>query len=209
MVDFEICDDYLKYLKGSKFNFGGLCVIYVLDNEGILIGEYSVYMEKYMNYSDLNEIKKYDILILICLLSYVVVGNEIRFWDKWRFLKLNKKNEWFILSDEDRIVWLNIVMKYYLSYKRFFYILYENISGGIYYLDGINIIIYELFFCVFGEVMNGLGGYYGFDELNLMDCLIGGFRVCCLFKLIWKNFIVVLKNLIKEEWENYIKRREK
>lgn len=208
LINFEICDDYLKYLKDSKSNFGGSCVIHVLDNEGISIGEYSVYMKKYMKYSDLKEIKKHDTLTLICSLSFTAVGNEIRLWDKWRYSKPNKKSEWVTLSDEDRIAWLNIVMKYHSSYKRSFYTPYENISGGTYYLDGINITTYESFFCALGEAMNGPGGYYGFDELNLIDCLTGGFRACCPFKLIWKNSTVALKNLTKEEWENYIKRKE-
>lgn len=208
LIDFQVCDEYLKYLRESKSGIGEGCTIDVLDNEGRSIGQYGVYVEQCIKYSSLSEMKKGDNLTLICLLHSAAIGNEIRLWDKWRSSKPNKKNEWVILSDEDRIAWVNITMKYFLSRKRVCDEPYENIIGGTYYLDGSNITTFESFFCAFGEAMNGPGGYYGFDNFNIEDCLTGGFRVCSPFKLIWKNSTVALKNLTKSEWQNKIRRNK-
>ncbi len=208
LIDFHLCDQYLKYLKESKDILCQSCIINVLDNEGISIGEYSVYVEKYLKYDELKEIREHQNLTLICSLNYVAVGNEVKLWDKWRCSKPNKTNEWATLNDEDRKAWLNVVMKYHFGYKRSYYDPYENISGETYYLDGRNITTFESFFCALGEAINGPGGYYGFDESNILDCLTGGFRVCHPFKLVWKNSTVALMNLTKQEWENQIKREK-
>ncbi|OOM15891.1 barstar family protein [Clostridium saccharobutylicum] len=208
LIDFQVCEEYLEHLRESKSELGESCTIDVLDNEGISIGEYRVYVQKYIKYSGLSEMEKHNNLTLICLLNSAAVGNEIRLWDKWRCTKPNKKNEWVALSNEDRMAWLNIAMKYYISDKRVCNEPYKNIIGGTYYLDGSNITTYESFFCAFGEAMNGPGGYYGFNDSNILDCLTGGFRVCSPFKLIWKNSTVALENLTKSEWQNKIRRNK-
>lgn len=67
-------------------------------------------------------------------------------------------------------------------------------------LDGLYIIDYYFFFCVLGEVINGLGGYFGDDFLSFRDCFCGGFGVVLLFILIWSKFYIVMKKFDKEVW---------
>lgn len=204
LIDFQFSDEYLSKAIENKSFLGGPGEIHVLDNEGISIGVYNLYVGKQIKYNELKESVKDGTLTLICSIS-CAVGNEIRLWDKWR-LSRPKKNEWVILNDEDKKAWLNIVRKYHFSEKRYNYEPYDDISGGTYYLDGSSITTVESFFCALGEAMNGPGGYYGFNESNLIDCLTGGFRVHYPFKLVWKNSTIALKNLTKEEWENSIRR---
>lgn len=206
LSDFHLCDEYLSYLEKNKSSLNGECTINILDYEGISIGTYTFFIHKEIKYKELSEMKKNINLTVIGVLQNIAIGNEIKLWDKWRVSKPKQKNEWVTLNGEDRIAWLNIVMRYHLSDRRFYNEPYENIIGGTYYLDGKNITTIESFFCALGEAINGPGGYYGFDECNVIDCLTGGFRVCYPHKLIWKSSTVGLKNLSKEEWENKVKR---
>jgi len=206
LVNFQICEEYLKYLNKNKSGITGPCTIDVLDYEGVSIGEYNFNVYESIESIEQNEMEKHFNLTLIVLLNSIAIGDEIQLWDKWRNSKPEQKNVWITLSNENQEAWLNIVLKYHFSYKRSYYDPYDNISGGTYYLDGSNIKNYQSFFCALGEAMNGAGGYYGTDELNILDCLTGGFRVCAPFKLIWKNSKVASNNLSKVEWENKIKR---
>lgn len=208
LVDFQICEEYLKCLNKYKSALTGPCTINILDYEGVSIGEYNFNVCESIGQRELSEIEKQSNLTLIVLLNSIAIGDEIQLWDKWRNSKPGQKNLWITLSDENQEAWLNIALKYHFSYKRSYYDPYDNISGETYYLDGSNITNYQSFFCALGEAMNGAGGYYGTDELNILDCLTGGFRACAPFKLIWKNSKVASNSLSKAEWENKIKRDE-
>lgn len=209
LVDFYVCDEYLRKMNESKLFIEEECSIDVLNNDGRSIGSYDFFVRKRIKYNDLNQVENGKNLSLLAPLSSVAVGNEIKIWDMWRESRPKAINEWVSLNDEDRIAWGNITRKYRSSEKWHNDERYENVVGGVYHIDGSNITTFESFFCALGEAMNGPGGYYGFDHLNLIDCLTGGFRVCRPFKLIWKNSSVAMKSLTKEEWENYGRRRVK
>ncbi|AAK81296.1 hypothetical protein BJV85_000538 [Clostridium acetobutylicum] len=209
LIDFQVCDEYLKYLKKSKATIIGPCTLDVLDFQGISIGEYQFSIIEEIKHNELEKIKNDAKLSLIVVLNSITAGDEIEIWDKWRTGKPNQKNEWIKLSDENKEAWLNIVKIYHFSYKRSYYEPYENVSYETYYLDGNNITTYESFFCALGEAINGPGGYYGTDELNILDCLTGGFKACAPFKLVWRNHKIALKNLSITEWENKIERNKK
>lgn len=208
LIDFKLCDEYLKYLKESKYSFQGKFNINVLDYDGISIGSYRFSLVKNIKYKQLNEMKECKSITLVVWLCEVAIGNELKMWDKWRISRPKQKNEWVELSNQDRIAWLNIAELYHSSKRRFNNEPYENMTGGTYYLDCSNITTFESFFCAIGETIYGPGGYYGADGNTLAGHLEDSSGIHRPFKLILKNSSVAMKSLSKNEWRRYIKRKK-
>ena len=57
----------------------------------------------------------------------------------------------------------------------------------IYELDGDKIKSLEDFFAVFGEMVNGKGGYFGKNMDSFDDCLFGGYGLDEQVEIEWKN----------------------
>lgn len=72
-------------------------------------------------------------------------------------------------------------------------------SGGVLTLDGAAVTRVPAFYCAIGELVNGPGGYFGWNLDALVDCLRGGFGVSVPFTLRWRDAAVARAALGHEE----------
>ncbi|MEV6908247.1 barstar family protein [Amycolatopsis sp. NPDC051071] len=89
--------------------------------------------------------------------------------------------EWKVLSEIDRIAWLEVARIMASSSQGV-----DDLSGKTFVLDGEVIADSSSFYCAFGELVNGPAGYFGSDVNSLADCLSGGFGVVPPFTVAWK-----------------------
>ncbi|WP_392533658.1 hypothetical protein [Nostoc sp. C117] len=71
----------------------------------------------------------------------------------------------------------------------------ENQDIATYVLPGENIKSLQSFYEVFGEMVNGRGGYFGKNLVAFEDCLLGGFGLELPCKIIFKNSNIARKTL--------------
>ncbi|MFF4393609.1 barstar family protein [Streptomyces sp. NPDC001552] len=60
-------------------------------------------------------------------------------------------------------------------------------AGRVYALDGRGVVDMDSFYCAIGEVVNGPGGYFGWNLDALDDCLRGGWGATPPFPLCWES----------------------
>ncbi len=195
-IEFELNEKmYDVKIKKEKFDISGY--ISVLDNNSKTIGEYSFSIKKEITFCDIEKGSLEKKLTLFVSLGKLMVGNELILWDYWRGNEIKEKNQWIHLSEIDKSAWLNIALNRPKNYNTFD----DIVQGGTYYLDCTYITSVEAFFCALGETLIGPGGYYGFDYINIIDCLTGGFKVTYPFTIVFKNAEIALNNLTNEAWK--------
>ena len=78
-----------------------------------------------------------------------------------------------------------------------------------YQLEGGKIQSLEDFFSVFGEMVNGTGGYFGKDLDSFDDCLFGGYGLDGTSEIEWKNHKEAAKKLGYQELASWCRNRIK
>ena len=72
-----------------------------------------------------------------------------------------------------------------------------------YSFDGNSFTTVDGFFKMFGEMVNGVGGYFGKDLQSFDDCLFGGYGLPNECEIVWKNSNqskVVLSHKAYADW---------
>lgn len=100
-------------------------------------------------------------------------------WKEWTEELPLKKNIWGKLSKKEQIGWLEVA-RVHCTYP------IAEREDDTFYIDGTFIKDRYSFFCALGEAINGAGGYYGFNNMSLVDCLCGGFGAVHPFNLVWE-----------------------
>lgn len=193
-IDFKLNEKICDITKKEKFDISGY--ISVLDNSSEPIGDYRFSLVKEISFFDIEKSSLEKRLTLFVSLNRIIIGNELMLWDYWRENEIREKNEWTHFNEIDKRAWLNIASQVPRKYNQ-----NDVVQGGEYYLDCINITSVESFFCALGEALIGAGGYYGFDHVNIIDCLTGGFKVVRPFTIVLKNAKIALNSLTNEAWK--------
>lgn len=109
--------------------------------------------------------------------------------------KIIKKNAWKSLRKDELQGWL-----VYALHSTQVTSVKENIKIQI---DGNEFHNLDEFYCIIGEEVNGIGGYFGRNSYALNDCFKGDFGVKTISELTWKNH-ERSKRLFKKKFDNII-----
>jgi RNAse (barnase) inhibitor barstar len=95
---------------------------------------------------------------------------------------LDRTGMWHRLSQQGRDAWLSVALNHH-GYRK----ASSARLHAVYEMDGRYITDETSFFCSLGELINGPGGYFGWNLSALEDCLNGGWGAASPFQLKWHH----------------------
>lgn len=102
-------------------------------------------------------------------------------WDLWGEGRPSEPGRWAGCDADGRVFWLGTALENRAQG------LPDRPSGTTYHLDGRHITDLPGFYCALGEAVNGPGGYFGWNQGGLNDCLRGRWGATPPFTLVWHD----------------------
>lgn len=116
------------------------------------------------------------------------IGADV-IWERWSESLPKQINEWVPLTSSERRAWLHVVALHAFELHQF------TDKDGPFTLDGRGVTDEAGFYCAVGEMVNGPGGYFGWNLDAFEDCLVRGWGAKPGFTLIWKDFAIAMGSL--------------
>ncbi|MER6916125.1 barstar family protein [Streptomyces sp. NPDC000594] len=173
----------LAHLGGRRASAGSAHLAF-LDAEGVEMGSYFV-SDVIATAAERSRHGEGLLDVTVRLWCEELLPGSAWVWEALRTGQLNRKGLWHSLDAEGRRAWLSVAL-WTRRYQRRAHP-EDAAPGGVFTLDGRQVVDADSFCCALGEAINGPGGYFGRNLSAVDDCLRGGFGAGPPFTLEWRD----------------------